>query len=90
MMQSAPVGLIYVSDYSKMKTFLFRDDERRWFISGTDAGFISQKVYLYCAASNLNTVVLALVNRDKLHDIMDLNEREKVVYTQVIGRPPEE
>jgi SagB-type dehydrogenase family enzyme len=90
MMHSAPVGLIYVSDYSKMTNFLFRDDDRRWFMSGTDTGFISQNVYLYCAAAKLNTVVLGLVNRDKLHEIMRLKEREKVVYTQVVGKSLDE
>jgi len=86
MMHSAPVGLVYVSDYSKMTSFLFRDDEQRWFTSGTDTGFISQNVYLYCAAAKLSTVVLGLVNRDKLHEIMGLKEHEKVVYTQVVGK----
>ena len=86
MMRSAPVGLIYVSDYSKMTNFLFRDDDQRWFFSGTDTGFISQNVYLYCAAAKLSTVVLGLVNRDKLHEIMRLKECEKVVCTQVVGK----
>jgi hypothetical protein len=35
-----PVGLIYVSDYSKLKSVLFKNDDQRWFTSGTDAGFI--------------------------------------------------
>ncbi|MGD9131850.1 MAG: nitroreductase family protein [Candidatus Bathyarchaeota archaeon] len=86
MMRSAPVGLVYVSDYSKMTNFLFRDDDLKWFFSGTDTGFISQNVYLYCAAAKLSTVVLGLVNRDKLHDIMCLKECEKVVCTQVVGK----
>lgn len=90
MMHSAPVGLIYVSDYSKMTSFLFSDDERRWFTSGTDTGFISQNVYLYCTAAKLSTVVLGLVNRDKLHKIMNLKEHEKVVYTQVVGKALDE
>lgn len=90
MMRSAPVGLIYVSDYSKMTNFLFRDDDRRWFMSGTDTGFISQNVYLYCVAAKLSTVVLGLVNRDKLREIMNLKEREKVVYTQVVGKSLDE
>ncbi|MDD5016010.1 MAG: nitroreductase family protein [Atribacterota bacterium] len=85
MMHSAPVGLIYVSDFSKMKTFLFKDNNRRWFISAADTGFISQNVYLYCAAMKLSTVILGLVNREKLHEIMDLKEYEKVIYTQVVG-----
>ncbi len=86
MMQSAPVGLIYVSDYSKMKGYLAKDDNRKWFVSGTDTGFISQNVYLYCTAANLSTVVIGLVNRERLQDIMCLKEHEKVVYTQVIGK----
>ena len=89
MMRSAPVGLIYVSDYSKMKVYLAKDDDRKWFVSGTDTGFISQNVYLYCAAADLNTVVLCLVDRDKLHALMGLPEHEKVVYTQVVGKPPD-
>ncbi len=86
MMHSAPVGLIYVSDYSRMKAFLFKDDNRKWFVSTTDTGFISQNIYLYCAAANLSTAVLSLVDRDKLHKIMGLNENEKIVYTQVVGK----
>ncbi len=87
MMRSAPLGLIYVSDHSRMKMYFGKDEDKKWFFSGTHAGYVSQNVYLYCAAANLNTVVLGLVDRDKLHDIMGLKEHEKVVYTQVVGRP---
>jgi SagB-type dehydrogenase family enzyme len=86
MMRSAPVGLIYVSDYSKLSSYFAKDDDEKWFLTGTDAGFVSQNVYLYCAAAQLGTVVLGLVNRDKLHKIMGLKECEKVVYTQVVGK----
>ncbi|MBI5954829.1 MAG: nitroreductase family protein [Chloroflexi bacterium] len=86
MMRSAPLGLVYVSDYLKMGTYLAGNDSRKWFVSGTDTGFISQNVYLYCAAANLSTVILGLVNRDKLHEVMGLKECEKVVYTQVVGK----
>ena len=86
MMRSAPVGLIYVSNYSKLKTFLFKDDNRKWYTSTADTAFISQNVYLYCTAANLNTALLSMVDRDKLHKIMGLNENEKITYTQVIGK----
>ena len=86
MMRSAPVGLIYVSDYSKLSSYFAKDDDEKWFLTGTDAGFVSQNVYLYCAAAQLGTVVLGWVNRDKLHKIMGLKECEKVVYTQVVGK----
>jgi len=86
MMRSAPVGLIYVSDYSKLKTFQFKDELNKWYTSTADTGFISQNVYLYCAAANLSTVILGLVDRDKLHKTLELNDYEKVVYTQVVGK----
>ncbi len=86
MMRSAPVGLIYVSDYSKLKTFIFKDNNRKWFTSTADTGFISQNVYLYCAAANLNTAILSLFDKDKLHKILGLNKNERIVFTQVIGK----
>jgi SagB-type dehydrogenase family enzyme len=86
MMKSAPLGLIYVSDYSKLKGYIGKNDNHRWFVSGTETGFISQNVYLYCAAANLSTAVLGLVDRDKLHEFMRLEKFEKVVYTQAVGK----
>lgn len=85
-MRSAPVGLIYVSDYSKMRTLIFKDDNRKWFTSTADTGFISQNVYLYCAAAGLSTAILGFVDRNKLHGVIGLNENEKIVYTQVVGK----
>ncbi len=89
MMQSAPLALIYVSDYSKMKNFVFTDEARKWYTSAADTAFISQNVYLYCAAANLSTAILGLVDRVKLGKIMKLGEGKKVIYTQVVGKTPD-
>ncbi len=86
MMQNAPLGIIFISDYNKISNFA-KTEEKKLFISGTDTGFISQNIYLYCAAANLNTVVLGLVNRENLHNILQLETHQKVMYTQVIGIP---
>jgi len=87
MMQSAPLGLIYVSDYRKLTNPVFNNDDRRWYTSAADAAFMSQNVYLYCTAANLSTAVLGLVDREGLHELMGLSVHEKVVYTQVVGKP---
>lgn len=58
-------------------------------VAGTDTGFISQNVYLYCAANKMNTVVVGLVDREELHSLMDLNDNEKIIYTQIIGKAKE-
>jgi SagB-type dehydrogenase family enzyme len=89
MMKNMPLGLVYVSDYSKLKGYVGTDDNRRLFVAGTETGFISQNVYLYCAAAELNTAVIGLVNREKLHKTMGLNDNEKVIYTQAIGKLPD-
>ncbi|MBN1780937.1 SagB/ThcOx family dehydrogenase [bacterium] len=85
MMKSAPMGLVYVADLSRMNSPFLRSDEARRFCAWVDTGYISQNVYLYCAASNLGTAVLSLVDRDKLHRLMHLKEHEKIVLTQVVG-----
>ena len=88
MMKSAPLGIVFVSDHSKMKTYMKGDPNKQWFVSGTECGCISQNIYLYCAAANLNTALLGLVNREQLHNAMELQEHEKVVYTQAVGKSP--
>lgn len=86
MMQNAPLGLIYVADYTKMNAPAFKDHEKRWYTTFADTGFMSQNIYLYCATANLSTAVLGLVDRETLQKIMGLGEDEKVVYTQVVGK----
>jgi SagB-type dehydrogenase family enzyme len=85
MMKSAPLGLVFVADLSRMSGPLFKSEEAQRFCAWVDTGYVSQNVYLYCAASNLGTAVLALIDRDKLHKAMELKEHEKIVLTQVVG-----
>jgi len=88
MMKAAPVGLVFVADLSRMTSPYLRNKEAQRFSAWVDTGYVSQNVYLYCAASDLGTVVLSLVNRDKLHKLMQLQEHEKIVLTQVVGCLP--
>jgi SagB-type dehydrogenase family enzyme len=86
MMQSAPLGLIYVADFSKRTGIIKSNPNDKMFVAGTEAGLMSQNVYLYSSATGLNTVLIALVNRDKLREVMGLHEDEIVIYTQVVGK----
>jgi len=74
MMKLAPMGLAFVADLSRMNSPFLRSEEAKRFCAWVDTGYISQNVYLYCAASNLGTVVLSLVHREKLHKLMKLKE----------------
>lgn len=85
MMKSAPMGLVFVADLSRMVSPFLKREESKKFSAWVDTGYVSQNVYLYCAASSLGTVVLSLVDREKLHKLMHLKEHEKIVLTQVVG-----
>jgi len=86
MMKNMPLGLVYVSDFFKLKGYIGTDDNRKLFVAGTETGFISQNVYLYSVSAGLNTAVIGLVNREELHNAMVLADCEKVIYTQAIGK----
>ena len=85
MMRSAPLGLVLVADLSRMKAPFLRSEKAKRFSAWVDTGYISQNVYLYCAASSLATVAISLVDRDKLHKLMLLKDYEKIVLTHVVG-----
>lgn len=78
--QTAPVLLVFVADYEKMKGM---DDEAKVFYGATDAGYVSQNVYLYCASEDMNTVVLGSIYRDKIKDLLGFNG--KAILGQPIG-----
>ncbi len=80
--KTAPVCLIYVSDYDRMKN----ESE---FYSATDTGYISQNVYLFCASEGMHTVVLGWVEKEPLHAAMKLKPSQHIVLTQPVGFPPE-
>lgn len=78
----APVCLIYVSDYDRMKN-------GSEFYSAVDTGYISQNVYLFCASEGLHTVVLGSVDKEALQAAMKLKPTQHVILTQPVGLPPE-
>lgn len=83
---SAPVNLIFVADYSKMTN---RPEEMKFFYSGTDTGFISENIYLYCASAGLATVVRGMVDREALKSLLKLPAEKNVIFAQTVGYPVE-
>jgi SagB-type dehydrogenase family enzyme len=80
----APVNLIYVADFSRMGG---ANAEEKNFYSAADTGFISQNVYLYCAAEGLATVVRALIDKEDLAKAMKLPAWQKIMLSQSVGYP---
>lgn len=78
----APVTLLFYANYDKMEGF---DETAREFYGATDSGFVSQNVYLYCAANKLSTVVMGAINRDHLNELIPVDG--KAVLAQPVGYP---
>lgn len=77
----APVNLIFVADYDRLRG----SEESQKFYSAIDTGFISQNVYLYCAAEGLATVVRGSIERDTLAATMQLRHSQHIILAQTIG-----
>ncbi len=82
--KTAPLNLVYVSDYSKIPR---GTDEDKRFHSGAHTGFISQNVYLYCASEGLSTVVRGLVDRETAAKAMQLRPEQRITLAQTVGYP---
>ena len=92
--KEAPVNLIYVSDYAKMRDKI-ADQIKTFYgstslidlFSGAHAGFISENVYLYCASEGLATVVRANIDIPTLSKVMKLRPDQKIILSQAVGYP---
>jgi len=92
--KEAPVNLMYVSDYAKMrgkiadqiKTF-YGSTSLIDLFAGAHAGFISENVYLYCASEGLAAVVRANIDIPALSKAMRLRPDQKIILAQAVGYP---
>jgi SagB-type dehydrogenase family enzyme len=80
----APLDLIYVATFD-------RDPHgprpEQQFYAALDTGFISENVYLFCAAEGLATVVRGWIDRPGLAALMGLAPSQMVVAAQSVGFP---
>ncbi len=82
--KDAPVTLVFVADLGRMKG---ASPEDRDMYSSTDAAFISQNVYLYCAAAGLATGVRGMVDRPALAQALGLRPDQRIILAQSVGYP---
>jgi len=81
---SAPLDLVFVADYSRMK--LVPAAQRESYAS-VAAGAMAQNVYLYCASAGLATVIRAWIDRHALAQAMGLDNDRQVLLSQTVGLP---
>ena len=81
---AAPLNLVYVADLSRMSGASPGD---RDLYAAADAAFVSQNVYLWCAATGLSTVVRGSVDRPALAKALGLRPDQRILLAQTVGMP---
>lgn len=81
---TAPLNLVFVADYGRMGE---SRAEEKPFYAAIDTGYISQNVYLFCAAEGLATVARASLDGQALAKAMGLRPEQRVVLAQSVGYP---
>ena len=81
---TAPVNLVYVADLDRMEGAAA---EQKEFYAATDAGFIAQNVYLFCASEGLAVVVRGSIDRTELAKAMSLRPDQRIILAQTVGYP---
>lgn len=67
---TAPAIVLLVANYDRMKMFSTPAD--RDFYAAVDGGYISQNIYLFCAAAELGTVACGAIDRDAIHKLLNI------------------
>lgn len=79
---TAPISLVLVCDGSR---YSFPDGGQKF--GGMDAGYVSQNIYLYCAAAGLATVARASMDAEALKKALNLKESQILELNHPVGYP---
>ena len=73
----APVSIVMVANYDRMD--MFKEKETRDFYAAVDAGYVSQDIYLYCAANGLGTVACGGIDRETIQKVIGFKEGRAIL-----------
>jgi SagB-type dehydrogenase family enzyme len=77
-----PLALCLVANFAKMGKY---DEKKRAFYAGTDTGYVSQNIYLFCASEGLATTACGLIDRRRLHQLLMLDDAKAMLSHPVGG-----
>lgn len=82
----AALNIVYVADLGKRG---FKEGaevkDQDLFMTYSDAAFIAQNVYLYCASAGLGCVVRGSVPQNNLPKDMGLRSNQRIILAQTVG-----
>lgn len=74
--ENAPIIICITADYSRM---VRHNSWKKHRYSCVDAGYVSQNIYLYCAAAKLATVACGKINRDLIKKILGIKDGDVIL-----------
>lgn len=81
---TAPLNLLYIANTGRYAGSPLAP-EMYHFLAGTDAGHMSENVYLYCASQGLKTVVRAGAKVEELMRTLMLDANHRFILAQTVG-----
>ncbi len=82
--ETAPVNFLFVAKQILINgKALPPEQQNAW--SNLTIGYISQNIYLYCAAEGLATVARALIDKNALKKLLNLDKNDDVLLAQSVG-----
>lgn len=80
----APVSIVIVANYERMSRM---NEESRNFYGPCDAGYVSQNIYLFCAAEHLATVACGGIDREAIGKLLNLQNAKPMLAHPVSAMP---
>jgi SagB-type dehydrogenase family enzyme len=80
----AAIQLVLISDAARFRA---GSDEQKYEWGAMDAGIVSQNISLFCAATGLKTRPRAMMNKEKITEVLRLRATQHVFLNHPVGYP---
>lgn len=60
-------------------------DDGEFRFADVDAGYVSQNIYLFCAANGMGTVAAAMADRDAYKAALKLDDKQRIILQHPVG-----
>lgn len=84
----AALNIVYVADMEKLgKKEGEQIEDSDLLMTYSNAAFIAQNIYLYCASANLGCVIRGTIPKERLATEMGLRSNQRIILAQTVGVP---
>lgn len=80
---NSPCIICLVANYQKMKSYKWWQFMKRYRYACMDTGYVSQNIYLYCAAYKLRTVAVGMIKKRQIKKYLHLTSAQPMLCMPV-------